>query len=317
MMKHIKIFIFAILITIGMAAHGQSIGFGVAFPQDDSNIDESNSKLLLNRLHGILNSSDITDDGSDFVIVPKISTLSEDIIEGGMKNIYQLDIELTLEVLQLSTQKTFGTTSIDLNGYGMRYKKAAIKDALGKIKKSDKQLNAFFQETKKKIIDYYEKNSASILSSASTAASNGDYEQAIAILTSFPTGIKGSEDAQKKLMEVYNKYQTHNCKQIILQAKSAISVKNYNAALSLLSSIDSDSSCSSEATSLISSINKEVRASEAQARADAQRREQMAHDDQVRREQMAYNLTKTRINAAKEVAKAYYQRTYPKYYILY
>lgn len=306
-MKTFKYFAASLLLSFcSMGAMAQAFGLGIAFPEHDSKISDATSKILVNRLQGILNSSDIADGSSDFVVVPKTSVLSEDLIEGGMKNIYKLEIELTLEVLQLSTQKVFGTTSIVLKGSGMRDKSAAIKDAVGKIKKDNNALDQFFKTTKEKIVDYYQNNYAAIIKSAQAAANRGDYEQAIAMLSSYPAGIQGSDDAEKALTTIYNKYRDHNCSQIILEARSAISVKNYYLALDLLSGIDTDSSCNSEAKTLINSINKEVRDKDAQD-----------HADMVRRENAAADIAKTRINAAKEVSKAYYQRTYPNYYIIF
>lgn len=303
-MKKIALSILLVLSGI-IASQAQSIGLGVAFPQNDTKFSEAVSKILVNRIHGILNSDDITDNSSDFVIVPKTSLLSEDLIEGGMKNFFKVEIELTLEVLQLSTNKVFGTTSIELKGSGARDKNAAFKAAISSLSKKNPTLSNFFQETKAKIIDYYEQNSASIIASATAAATQGNYEQAIAMLSAFPTGLKSTPAAQKRLNEIYDRFRTHNCQQIILEAKGAISTKDYATAVELLSSVDSDSSCKGEASNLLGTINQEIRAAEAQQRADQKRREEMAAD-----------MQKTRIKAAAEVAKAYYQRTYPNYYII-
>lgn len=284
----------------------QGVNLGVAFPQNDTRFDQSISKILVNRLQAILNKDDISEAGGDFVIIPKTSVLSNDLIESGMKNIYKVEIELTLNVTQLSSNKSFGTISIELKGSGMRNEQAAFKDAISSIKKTNPQLDNFFKTTKQKIIDYYQSNTSAILSQASSIAQQGDYEKAIAMLSSYPVGLKGSTEVTKKLNQIYDAYRTKNCQQIILEARSAISVKNYSLALDLLSGIDTgSSSCKSEATSLINSINKEVRAKDAQDRADRQRRESLAAD-----------VEKTRLNAAAQVAKAYYQRTYPTYYII-
>lgn len=301
-----KLFTLSLLLVfavIGMKAQGVSLG--IAVPENDTYFNQSVCKILMNRLQNILNKEDVTENGGDFVIIPKTSILSEDLIESGMKNIYKVEIELTLSVTQLSTGKSFGTTSIELKGNGMRDKQAAFKDAISSIKKNNPDLGQFFMAAKQKIIDYYESNSSSIISTAQATAQQGDYEKAIAMLSSFPTGLKSSPEATKALTSIYNSYRTKNCQQIILEARSAISVKNYHLALELLSGIDPSSTCKAEATSLITTVNKEVRTAEAQHRADQQKREERAHD-----------LEKTRINAVRDVAKAYYQRTYPNYYII-
>lgn len=283
----------------------QGVSMGIAFPQNDSKIDSSNSQIIVNRLKSVLNTDDIVDGGSDFVVVPKTSLMSRDLIESGMKNIYKVEIELTLEVIQLSLNKSFGTTSITLKGSGVRNEQDAYKSAISSIRKNNAQLNSFFAATRDKIVDYFEKNTSVLMQQATTAAQQGDYEKAIAILSGYPAGLSGSAEVLKKLKQYYDLYRTKNCEQLILQAKSSISVKDYDIALDILSGIDSESSCKSEATALINTINKEVRTKEAQDRAD-----------RLTRDKLAADVEKTRLTAAAQVAKAYYQRTYPNYYII-
>lgn len=221
-----KSFFTVLFLSLSLCLLAQGISLGVAFPQNDTKFDQSISKILVNRLQAILNKDDISENGGDFVIIPKTSVLSNDLIESGMKNIYKVEIELTLSVTQLSTNKSFGTTSIELKGSGMRNEQAAFKDAISSIKKTNAQLDNFFATTKQKIIAYYESNTSTIISQAVSVAQQGDYEKAIAILSSYPVGLNGSAEVTKKLNQVYDAYRTKNCQQIILEAKAAISLKN-------------------------------------------------------------------------------------------
>lgn len=290
---------------LAISASAQSVSLGIAIPSVEGNIDRQSAKGLATRLQKILSNIDIADCCSDFVVVPKVTITDESLIESGMKNIYTVKLDLSLEVLQLSTGKVFGSTIVDLEGSGMRQKSAALKNAMGSIRTNNPELEQFFTASKNRIITYYEANSASIISKAIGAANRGYYEQAFAILSSYPQGIKGWDEAENALNEIYARYSKANCEHAIRQAESAIAIKNYNLALSILSEIDPYSDCSSQATQLISTINGEVRQAETDERDERQRRENLAAD-----------IINNRINAARDVAKSYYQRTYPDYIIL-
>jgi len=82
---------------------------------------------------------------------------------------------------------------------------------------------------------------------------------------------------------------------------SFIIPKDYESALSLLAEVESTSSCASQATSLTNKIRSQIR-SDQQAEL---RREERAAEREA-------NLEKYRINAARDVAKAYYNRTQPR-----
>lgn len=308
MKKKYYMLVVALLIAVSAIAQGNASGvaIGMAVPDFDEDFDESAAKTLAGKLNQLLSKSGMCSDASDFVVIPKFVISSTDLIEGGMKNIYKIDGDLTLEVMQLSTGNKYGSTSVSVSGKGMRAKKEAVKDAVRKIKPTDPGLTAFFEDTRNKIATYFLQNKNAIISKARSAASRQDYEQAIAILSSYPDGLEGYEDIDKELVSVFKKYRETNCEQALLQARSAVAVKNYQYALELLADVDPQSDCAAKATALMSTINKEVRDAEARERADLK-------EDK----KMALELQKSRLNAARDVAKAYYSRTQPTYNLIF
>lgn len=305
-----RLYIFVATLLMAVSAMAQSNNSGVALsmavPDFDENFDESAAKALMGRLNQIMSKSGMGSAASDFVVIPKVIIHTTDLIEGGMKNIYRIDGDLALEVMQLSTGNKYGSTSVSISGKGMRAKKEAVKDAVRKIKPTDPGLTAFFEETRNKIATYFLQNKNAIISKARAAASRKDYEQAIAILSTYPDGLEGYDDIDKELVSVFRKYRETNCEQALLQARSAVAVKNYDYALELLRDVDPQSDCASKANALLSAINKEVRDAEARERADLK-------EDK----EMALELQKSRLNAARDVAKAYYSRTQPTYNFIY
>ena len=304
MKRKVLSFLFAIGALCFVSA--QEITVGIALPTSDNLMDAATSKSVVSKLQAILTKNGVADSGSDFVLVPSMQIDEDDIIESGMVNLYKVAGSLNVALTQMSTGKTFGSVSIPIRGTGKRNKATAMKSAASSINVSGPEISKFIEQSKKNIIDYYEKNHATILGKARTATASGDYDQALAILGSFPDGMPRQSEINAEIEKTYKLYLKHNCEQIILQARGALAKKDYNYVNSLLSEIDPNSSCYSEALSITKTINSEVRQAEAQQRADMQRREQRQYD-----------LAKTRINAARDVAKAYYQRTHPNYTVIF
>lgn len=300
--------ILSLIICAASAFSGfaQTIPVGIAIPTSDNSMDGPTAKALVSKVQAILTKNGMADYGSDFVIVPAMQIDEDDIIESGMVNLFKVAGSLNLALTQISTGKTFGTASIPIRGTGKRSKAVAMKSAASSVNVNNPEIVKFLEQSKQNVIDYYTKNHNTIIGKARSAASTGDYEQALAILGSFPDGMPREKEINAEIEKTYRQYINHNCQAIILQAKGALAKKDYDYVNSLLSEIDPSSSCYSEAVAMTSSINKEIRQTEAQERAAQERREQRALD-----------LQKTRINAVRDVAKAYYQRTYPNYTIVF
>lgn len=276
------------LLLLPAISFAQDVNLGVAALEQSDDIDSASAKTLGMRLKKILSQNGITEDGSDFVVVPKVIITDEALIEGGMKNIYKIQADLMLEIVQMSTGKSFGSTSVEMKGSGMRNKSAALKNAFGTIKYNDVAISRFLDDTKKTIIKYYTDNKEAIFAKAQQAAAQNDYEQAIAILGCIPENMIYADEVNKQIQNYFDQWHTHDCESVILQAKGAVATKQYDQALALLGEIDPNSSCASAASQLLASINSEVRKAEAQERADAQRREDRE-----------YELAKAQIDASR------------------
>ena len=284
----------------------QTISVGIVSPEPDQYIDATAAKAIVTKLQRVLAQNGVADSGSDFVLVPTVTIDEDDLIESGMVNIFKLKGTLNITLTQLSTGKTFGATSTTIKGSGKRNKAIAVKAAAGSLNVNDPTLHKFLEDAKNKVVDYYTQNASSLLAKARTAAAQDDYEQALAILASFPDGLPMEAQINEEVAKTYKKYLNRNCQSALIQAKSALATKNYALCNAILADIDPSSSCYSEALAMTQKISAEVRQAEAQERAD-----------QKRREQNALDLAKTRINAARDVAKAYYQRTHPSYTVVF
>ncbi|RKS00576.1 hypothetical protein [Flavobacterium sp. 102] len=287
-MKNAILLLSIILSNYGFA---QSTDFtiGLILPEPSLKISESQITKLESKLSNLINKSGVVTYGynNDFVIFPIINIDDTSVVQGGMENITVTTIDLTLNIKQVSSNKFFNIVSKKLKGSG-KTEQLAITNAFSLIKVTDKDLIEFITKGKESIYKYFNETCLSTQNKAANLYTKQDFEQAISLLQSIPeTGNNCFEEAQKSAIVYYIGYQSKLCKENINRAKSEIAIKNYESALSYLNMIDNSSSCYVEVEKLINQISDKI-----------EKNEKKELDLEIRR-----------INAIKEIAKAYYSNS--------
>jgi hypothetical protein len=266
-----------------------TLTLGVVVPEPTGEFNQDQIQKLSSKITQIINNSNEVTVGytNDIVVYPVVSVNETSVVEGGLQNITVTSVDFALFVKQISTNLVYNTFSKKIKGSGNN-KAQAITNAFSQIKATDEAYKQFIIASKAKIFKYYTDNCKTIIQNAGNLSAKQEYEQSISLLQSIPAGTSGCyEDAQKKSLEVYRKYQTVLCSKNITKAKGAIATENYEDALAALEMIDPASSCYPEVQKLIAQISSKIN----------------------RKEEQAMDLEKQRINAVKEIAKAYYSRS--------
>lgn len=287
-MKKITLIISVILSNYSFAQN-TDFTIGLILPEPSQKINEAQITKLESKLSNLINKSGVVTYGynNDFVIFPIINIDDTSIVQGGLENITVTTIDLTLNIKQISSNKSFNIVSKKIKGSG-KTEQLAITNGFSLIKVDDKDLITFISKGKENIFKYFNENCKSILTKAANLNAKQDYEQAISLLQSIPeTGNSCYAESQKNALAYYKSYQSKLCKENLIKAKSEISIKNYENALSYLYMIDSGSSCYSEVEKLINQISDKVQ----------------------KDENKEIDLEKRRINAIKEIAKTYYSNS--------
>lgn len=276
------------LATFQCIAQSTTFTIGVLMPDAQSTtnqVDEAQMQKLESKIVEMVNNSNEATFGysNDFVICPKLSVEETGRVEGGMQNIMVTTVSLTLMVKQISSNTVYNAVSRKIKGSG-NTKEQSISSAISTINPSDNFYAQFITLSKEKIIAYYRDNCQRIMQEAKACETRKDYEQAISLLQSIPEQAPCYKEASKKAVDLYIKYKNVLCSQFVTLAKSEMALKNYEMALVALNLSDPTSNCSGEVKKLISEIS---------ARTDKQ-------------EQREYNLEVMRINAVKEIGKAYF-----------
>lgn len=211
--------------------------------------------------------------------------------------------EVSLYVVDVIEQTILDETSVEVTGID-RTEERAILQAVNQIKPRNPAIRTFMNNTREKIIDYYNTRIPTLLAKAQGLADRNDYEGALAILGAIPEMVDQYPMVAEQMTAVYAKMVDRNAVAAIQQAKGMIALRDFEGALEALGSVDPSSPKSEEAFALVAEIQQKIDEKEARDYADRmmfyQDMKQMAqqvHDDEVMLERM-------RIEGAREVGLA-------------
>lgn len=267
---------------------------GVICPESLEHFSHSGLQRLSQKITQIATTNGVAAfyDGA-FVMYPTLSVYDIQMVEGGMKNIATLKVDLTVNVVQLGTRTLVGSISSTLNGSGFSIEEATA-NAISDIDAGDKRYVTFISDCKRRIYDYDEKNCKSFILKAKSLASQHMYEEALAQLALYPEDLPSYPQIYEATLEIYKAYQKQQSAQLVQEARSLIAVQDYDGAAQALALVVPDSPSYKESVELIDTIMKNV---------EKERKEEIQRE--LKRYESDVALEKYRINAAKEVAKAY------------
>lgn len=294
MKQYILLFLLCLAGTATRTLADNTITVGLIVPEQQAEIDNKAFRLLETKLKTVMSANGVTSEvNGSFVLYPVVNIIENKLIEGGLKNMYAVELEMSLFIRQLTAQTEFGSCSKTLKGSG-RSLSEAIRNAFTTIKSQDNVYSQFLAQSKERIADYYLKNRSNILNQANQLASTQQYEQALALLITYPQTLEGAGEVQQAAIGIYKKYQNKICTQLISSAKGAVSLQDYPEAIRLLSGIDSESVCYADALKLMKQVEWTIKANQ---------KEEKEFEKMILEQEA--NLEGKRIDAIKEIAVAY------------
>lgn len=302
------LFILVLLVTV-QASYCQSgeVYISVAMPQDC--ILDSNTKTILkNKLlmaaaaRGVAS----TECGA-IAFVPDITILDENKVEGGMRTIYTYQINMTVTACNTMTNTVFNSIQLTCNGEGYS-KMDASRSAINKLNLNTDIYNKFVEETKSKVIEYYKKNTSTIIAKAKTLASQQAYDEALAWLSTYPESLSGYQQVATTIKDIFTQSQTKYCNEILQAARAAYAKRDFIEAADIAASINPQSNCADEAKLLLARIKRD---------SDKEYNDKLATERELHRDQVALErehmqsqerMHSASMDAARDIAKSYYQR---------
>jgi len=308
-MKKIFLFLCIFTIAIGSSAQVKLDDFGRiilnTYLPDNIAVPSEAKDLLTTKLNQITSNNGMGGSQANprFIITANVNIGTKDIIAGPPQMIAQ-NIDVTLFIGDALTNTIFSNITLTLKGVGTNENKAFI-EALKTINPKNKEVIAFLEEGKNKIIDFYATQCDFILKEANTLAEQYKFEEAIYKLMIVPETSKDcyfkSKDAATAIFKL--KIES-DCIEKLKQAKLIwASENNENGAIKaseIMTTIIPSDNCKAEISKLSDEIKKKLQADQ-----------KKKYDFDMLEMQKHYDTEQKRLDAEKEIAIEYF-RNQPK-----
>jgi len=303
---------------------------------DNIAIPTEAKNLLLTKLNQITSNNGMGGSQANprFIITANVNVGTKDIIAGPPQMIAQ-NLDVTLFIGDAYTNTIFSNTTLNLKGVGTNENKAFI-DALKTINPKNKEVLAFLEEGKTKIINYYSTNCDFIIKDAQTLVKQEKYDEAIYQLSLVPDVCKDCYfKCLDTLTQIYQQKIDADCKVKFNEAKvtwtAAQTPNGAEKAGDILSTINPMANCQTDVTAFINTIDaklkadekarwqfkmkqyadkiamqkKQVRIAEEKGKRDDTYRENQSQRDAISQEKQSsrnFELDKIRVNSYREIA---------------
>lgn len=274
------------------------IVLSVVMPQNEEKISSSNFAKIKSKIKQIISKNDVAATGyySDFVIYPSIEIYDEETVDAGLSPVTIIKGDFSLFVKQVSTNNLFGSMTIGFKGAGSS-KKKAIKNGIYKLNSNHPEFQKYLTSIKGKVVDYYQKNCANLISEADKYNRSNKQELALTTLLAIPAGVTSCNSKVKaRVMQYYRSYSNKVCEQKMQSAKGYVTEKEFSKALDILRSIDPNSKCRNTSLSLMRNMKSSI-----------DKADKRAYDMTMKMYTDQVDLEKSKIQAIKEISTTYYK----------
>lgn len=218
---------------------------------------------------------------SRFVLTCHVTEESKNVLSTSPSQIaYVLNLHMFMGDGETGTK--YISESFRTKGIGTTEEKA-YRNAIKNLNVKSEQMVSFVGRGSKRIIDYYENNKNQILSSIQSNISGKDLERAAYELCLIPQECSYYNEVQNLLGQVNGRIVDNNSSELFLAAKSIwASEQNESSAnqvAELISKIDPNASCFTEANKLMNSVTE--RMEQLNNREWAARQRQLSHEREM------------------------------------
>jgi len=246
------------------AGDANGIVLATVVPNQIEELNESSRKFLANKLNQIVSKNGVKGSfyNQRFIITTNINVISKD-LTASAPPMHAYNLEVSFFIGDGTNGTLFSSTSMNYKGVGQSETKA-YRSALKSINTSDARFERFITEGKNKIIEFYNAQCDIILKEAEMLESQNNFEGALAKLLSVPSVCKDCfEKTSLKAGAVYQKYLDRQC-DIYMNKAKAIWASNQSEdgareAAELLSLIDPDAKCATDASKMLDSMYEDIK----------------------------------------------------------
>lgn len=264
-------------------------------------LDENVKAIVENRLRGIISANGMNSGiNTPFILAAKFNVLERERIEGPPSKIVTV-LEFSIAIGNGESNQCFGSCSFEIKGIGETEQRAVL-SALKNVKTKNPKIGELVKTATARIVAYYEEAGPKLIAQANALVTSKSYEEAISLLSQIPMECSHYSTAVSTINNAYQKHIDEDAQQILMKAKSMWATsQDENVAsdiVGLLSQIDPNASCFSEANSLVQQIGSRVQKLKDNALAYERKMAETAMKNEA-------ELEKARIKSARDIAVAY------------
>lgn len=263
-MKRILLTCLAVLMfSAAKAERGCELNFTVIPPEAGEELPASVVEKLTGRLSTLLSATgvSVSSDDLQFFLTGRFDNAFFEKTTGPDQRDV-INTTLTLYIGDADGQKIFSSMTMDLKGVGKSEAQAYIK-AMSTLTARRKDVVAFIEEGKAKIIDYFNKNYNTYLTKARTAMKQRNYDEALYYSLQIPECCVGFPQAQALALEIYDHQVDYIGQTLLARAKAAFGVnptdKGAAEAFLYIMQIDPSAACYKEAVAYGDKMQKDVK----------------------------------------------------------
>ena len=263
---------------------------------DNIAIPTEAKNLLITKLNQITSNNGMGGSQANprFIITANVNVGTKDLIAGPPQMISQ-NLDVTLFIGDAFTNTIFSNTTLSMKGVGINENKAFI-DALKTFNPKNKEVIAFLEDGKTKIINYYSTNCDFILKEANTLSDQFKFNEAIYKLMMVPNVcMECYFKAKDAATLIFNKKIESDCTEKLKEAKLIWAAEpTENGALkasAIMISIIPSANCKTEINKLASEIKNKL-----------QLEQKKKYDFDMLEMQKRYDTEQKIIDAQKQIA---------------
>ena len=242
---------------------------------------------------------------SNFCIVANLVETSKQ-VTSGLRPLVTVTTSLELFIANSRTGDKFGSTAVTLSGAG-KNDKMAYMASVSSLNPQNTALQSFLKSAKKKIVAYYDGQTANIIRQAKALSTQQDFEQAMYLLTSIPTCVNKYDDVEAAILSTFQTFVDQDCTAKINKARHAWNAsqdrEGAKVAGAYLAAINPAAQCYDDAMELADEIRQRIGEEWEWAKDLNEFSKEMARSQ--------VDLEKMRIEAARAIGVAYAENQQP------
>lgn len=267
-------------------------------PESVSGLSANNRNLLTSRLNAMLSRMGVLSQigESRFILTATLATIDKEVTATAPAQVV-CKYEVTMSIGDGMDGTLYASAILKVKGVGQSEDRA-VATALKQLSPDNDAVKQMVRKACDRIIEYYNRVGESLMARADALCVDGNYDEAIYLISTIPMGCNHYEKAMQKLASIYQKYADFNCTLLLTDAKAAWAAnpttENAAEVVKKLSGISPNASNYKQVSAFIKEVESATKA-EIKEEREAERTEATR----------SYELQKQQISAARDVAIAY------------